>query len=81
MEHIYITIVLLIYRMSTLQMNQKKVVPVEDKENAVVIEYTKKGKSELKESLEWYNPNGTLEEDQEESGLMKAKSKMKFQSV
>lgn len=81
MEYIFFTIVLQNYRMSSLQVNPRKLISMEDKENAAVIEPVKKGKSELKEKLEWFNPNGILEEDQEEANLMKAKRKMKFESV
>lgn len=53
----------------------------EDKENEVAYEVPKKGKNDLAENKELLCSNGTLEEDQVEVGLLKAKRKMKFQSV
>lgn len=67
--------------MSTLSSYPKKKGSKEDKENEIAHEAGKKAKNDLAENKEWVCCNGTLEEDQVEVGLLKAKRKMKFQSV
>jgi hypothetical protein len=47
----------------------------------VQVKSAKTGKNELKETNDWQNNHGKLEEDSMEADLLAAKRKMKFASV